>query len=215
MIWLSMLSMLVAQTPADGGCVLEGAIILKNPSARTAVTDTVVYLRDGPPRANLEPETHIMAQRNQQFWPRTLVVMLNDRVSFVNEDGKTEHSVFSRLGKDPFLGELNTRATTYSRIFAKEGPVHIQCNIHEGMWADVLVLRSPAFTKPDETGKWSISGLERKNYTLVAWEPNGGEETVEVICGGKKIDVELEGKTPPKARRRDGSRYRPEYQDSW
>jgi plastocyanin len=215
MIWLSVLSMMVAQAPAQGDCVLEGVVSLKNPNVRTAVSDTVIYLKDGPPRARPEPETHIMTQRDLQFWPRTLVVMLNDRVSFVNEDGKTEHSVFSRLGKDPFLGDLNTRATTYSRIFAKEGPVHIQCNRHEKMWADILVLRSPAFARPDAKGNWTISGLERKNYTLVAWEPNGGEETREVICGGKKIDVELEGKSPPKALRRDGSRYRPEYQDPW
>lgn len=214
MVWLSVLSMLVTQTP-ESGCVLEGVLSLKNAGARTSVTDTVVYLKDGPLRARPEPETHIMTQRDLKFFPRTLVVMLNDKVSFVNEEEKTVHSVFSRLGKDPFLGDVNMRATTYSRIFAKEGPVHIQCNVHDTMWADILVLRSPAFTRPDAKGNWSISGLERKNYTLVAWEPNGGEEQREVICGGKKIEVELEGKPPPKALRRDGSRYRPEYQDPW
>jgi len=203
----------LAQTPSPAGsCTLEGTLTLKKGDP----TEAVVYLKDGPPRARPAPEKHVIKQKNFQFIPRSLVVLLNDRIDFTNDDGdKTEHSVFSRLGIDPFQGDTNKRSTTFSRTFTREGPVHIQCNIHETMTADVLVLRSAAFTRPDANGKWRLEGLERKAYTLVVWEPNGGELRREVAaCGSGALALDLTKNAPPAALRRDGSRYRPEYEDA-
>ena len=216
MVYLMLLSLAQAPPTPPGGCVLEGVVSLKKDGQRVAPTDVVVYLKDGPPRARPEPETHVIKQKDLKFTPNLLVVLLNDRVTFTNEEDDAQtHSVFSRMGVDPFLGEVNKRATTYSRTFAKEGPVHIQCNVHMEMNADVLVLRSAAFTRPDAEGKWRITGLERKAYTLMIWEPNGAEERREVAaCATGPMVIDLMKQIPVKPLRRDGTRYRPEYQDA-
>lgn len=215
MLTLTVLTQAKAAEPA-GTCVLEGVVKLKKVDGVGEVTDVVVYLKDGPPRARPEPETHFIKQKNFTFSPNTLVVMLNDRVNFVNDDDdSTEHSVFAQLGVDPFPGEKNARTTTFSRTFTREGPVHIQCNIHGQMTADILVLRSAAFTRPDKNGKWRITGLPRKAYTLAVWEPNGGEESREVAaCATGPVELELVKRPPPPALHLDGSRYRSEYQDA-
>lgn len=212
MIFLALTLTALTQAPAAGACTLEGTLTLKD----GLPSDAVVYLKDGPPRARPEPETHVIKQKSLKFIPSSMVVLLNDRINFVNDDGDaTEHSVFSRLGMDPFDGDRNKRSTTFTRTFTREGPVHIQSNIHQTMTTDVLVLRSAAFTRPDAKGKWSITGLERKAYTLVVWEPNGGELRREVAaCGTGALALDLTKKVPPLPLRRDGTRYRPEYEDA-
>ncbi len=216
MFYLMLLSLTQAP-PArpPEGCVLEGVVTMKRAGKRVPPTDVVVYLKDGPPRARPEPVTHVIKQKNLKFLPNVLVVLLGDRVIFTNEEDDTQtHSVFSRQGADPFPGEVNERATTFSRAFNKEGAVHIQCNVHVEMNADVLVLRSAAFTRPDAEGKWRITGLERKAYTLMVWEPNGAEQTREVsACGSGPVELELTKQVPVLPLRRDGTRYRPEYPD--
>lgn len=214
-----LVSLVLSQSPAvvpDGGCVLEGVVSLKRDGRRVTPTEAVVYVKDGPPRARPEPVDHVITQKDFQFWPQSLVVMVNDRIKFVNKDTGREHSVFSQLGVDPFPGDLNNRTTTFTRTFAKEGAVHIQCNVHEEMMADVLVLRSAAFTRPDEQGKFRISGLERKAYTLVVWEPSGAEESAEVAaCASGPFEFNLVKKFLPPPLRRDGTRYRPEYNNAY
>lgn len=209
MVFVTLTFIALAQA---GDCTLEGTLTLK----RGEPTEAVVYLKDGPPRAHPQPTTHIIRQKSFKFIPSSLVVLLNDSVDFTNDDGdKTEHSVFSRLGADPFVGDTNKRSTTFSRTFTREGPVHIQCNIHETMTTDVLVLRSPAYARPDAQGRWRLEGLERKAYTLVVWEPNGGELRREVAaCGSGALALDLTKKAPPLPLRRDGTRYRPEYEDA-
>ena len=214
-----LIALLLIQTPPlpHDGCVLEGTVTLtKNGElvSGAELTQLVVYLKDGPPRARPEPQTHTMRQQNFEFQPRSMVVLLNDSVEFVNaESDTTPHSVFSQRGDNPFPGAVNERKTTFKQAFTKEGSVHVQCNIHEWMQADVLVLRSASFVHPDEHGNWRLTGLERRAYTLVAWEPNGGEERRQVsACASGPIQLALVKKTPPLPLRRDGSRYRPEYE---
>ena len=213
MVLLALTFTALAQVPLEAGsCTLEGTLTLMKGDP----TEAVVYLKDGPPRARPQPVKHFIKQKSFKFIPSSMVVLLNDNIDFTNDDGdKTEHSVFSRLGIDPFPGETNKRSTTYNRTFTREGAVHIQCNIHDTMTADVLVVRSPAFTRPDAKGQWRLEGLERKAYTLVVWEPNGGELRREVAaCGTGALALDLTKKAPPPALRRDGTRYRPEYEDA-
>lgn len=204
---LSALSLIaLLQTPSEPSCTLEGTLRLEvgDPS------EAVVYLKDVPVRTRPRPRTHIVKQKNLKFVPSSIVVQVNDTVDFTNDDGdKTLHSVFSTLGNDPFSGDTNKRSTTFSRTFTREGPVHVQCNLHKSMATDVLVLSGPVFTRPDPWGHWRLDGLERRAYTLVVWEPNGGELRREVACGAGEVALELTKKAPPAARRRDGTIYPP------
>jgi len=197
-----------------GPCSVQGTLVLELPSGeRTSPTDAVVYLKDGPARASAEPRTHVISQKNFKFSPALLVVQVNDRVDFVNEDPTVQHSVFSKQGIDPFVGAKNGYKTTFSRTFAKEGSVHVQCDIHGEMQTDILVLSSGAFARPDAKGRWKLSGLERKAYTLVVWEPNGAMQTVEIAaCATKPFQLELVKNPPWPKRHNDGTPYAIDYQ---
>lgn len=211
------LAMLFATGESDPShtCVLQGQLTLKankgaaaNPRGRT-----VVYVKWVPRKvSNQRPKEVTIAQRGKQFDPQLLVVVQHDSVKFVNDDNE-EHSVFSHDDTNAFEMQRSTRGETGTKTFAERGPVHVQCDIHEWMRSDVLVVQNPFFAYPDEKGSFRIDPLPPGDYELGAWEINGATvETKRLRCEGEttvQLPVLQQAPEPPHLRK-DGSPY-PEY----
>ena len=193
-------------------CTLEGTLTLK---------------QGDPHRRGGLPEGRPAARAARARDARHRAEELQVRAQLAGGAAQRPHQLHQRGRQDRALGLLaaghrpvprgpNTRSTTYSRTFTREGPVHIQCNVHETMAADVLVLRSAAFTRPDAKGNWRTRGPRAEEPTR--WwcgSPNGGGAAREVAaCGSGALELDLTKKAPPPALRRDGTRYRPEYEDA-
>ena len=101
----------------------------------------VVYLtgfRQPPP-----PEVPVIAQKDKTFIPSLRVIVAGQSVQFTNED-PVVHNVFSTSAARTFdLGKPGPQQAREIN-FPTPGLVDVYCNIHEAMFANVLVLPNRA-----------------------------------------------------------------------
>jgi plastocyanin len=152
-------------------------------SADTAAFGEVVVFLQGetlnrkypPPAQPLK-----MVQRGQQFVPRVLPVLAGTTVEFPNEDN-FYHNVFSVAGGERFdLGRFGQGGSA-SQTFSRPAVVVVHCEIHADMKAYILVLDNPFFAQPDPGGRFRLSEVPAGAYTLKAWHPTQGEQSVQVV----------------------------------
>jgi len=172
--------------PAAGTAVIEGRVKLpelksapvkiqryqvvsKGGAVAMSPSMAVVYL-EGPFAKPASPPKARMIQKDLTFIPALLPVQTGTTVEFPNEDD-TYHNVFSFSKAKRFdLGRfLPTERPVPSQLFDKPGLVQLHCDIHEHMWAVVLVLDTPYFTTTDSTGQFKLPALPPGKFTLKAW----------------------------------------------
>ena len=109
-----------------------------------------------------------ITQKDKTFLPHVLPVPVGTTVEFRNED-RIYHNVFSLNKPNDFDGGIRAAGSTYSRTFAKPGPVELLCNIHSTMQAYVVVIDSPYYTKAKATGAFTIHGVVPGRYEIAVW----------------------------------------------
>src|SRR5512135_3192594 len=89
------------------------------------------------------PERHpVLDQRNLQFHPEVLPILVGTTVDFPNRDNLF-HNVFSYSGpKDFDLGRY-PKDDSRSVLFDRPGLVRVYCDIHADMYATIVVLPHP------------------------------------------------------------------------
>ena len=123
-------------------------------------------------------------QRNLQFHPQVLAVLVGTRVEFPNRDNLF-HNVFSYSQPKEFDLGRYPRDDSRSVTFDRAGVVRVYCDIHSSMSATILVLRHPYFTSPDDAGSYAIPHIPPGTYHVVLWYDRDALEkkTVEVHEG--------------------------------
>ena len=158
-------------------------------AVRGLVTDAVLWLQSAPARPDADTTVVAaprLAQRNQMFEPRVVVVPVGGRVSFPNMD-PIYHNVFSVSPTRRFdLGKYG-RGESRTVRFDKPGVVNVYCDIHTDMAASIVVTPSSAWARPSEDGRYELRGLPAGRYRLVWWHPDatGGEADVVVPGEGE------------------------------
>jgi plastocyanin len=115
------------------------------------------------------PENHpLLDQRNLEFHPRVLPILVGTTVDFPNRDNLF-HNVFSYSQTKEFDLGRYPRNDSRSVTFDQPGVVRVYCDIHAHMSATILVLRNPYFTVPSETGAYALQHIPEGKYTLVCW----------------------------------------------
>ena len=129
----------------------------------------VVYL-EGAFQATPPDKPEQMAQRDLNFFPAILPILVGTRVEFPNEDD-TYHNIFSYSPAKRFdLGRYRSDERPIpSELFDVAGMVTLRCDIHEHMRAIILVLDTPHFVISGTDGTFSLKGLPEGNYVLKAW----------------------------------------------
>ena len=160
---------------------------------RGLVTDAVVYVESLPAGTTIEPHgpKPQLAQRDQSFDPRVVVVPAGGEVEFPNFD-PIYHNVFSVSPNKRFdLGKY-PRGQSRSVVFNKPGLVNVFCDIHADMAAFILVVPNAAWARPGSDGRFELSGLPPGHYKLRWWHPDfpAGESTLDVPQSGDvAVDV--------------------------
>jgi plastocyanin len=203
-------AMLLAQAAPALTCQINGTITVSGGEG----TGAVVHVRHVAPELwTREGKDTVIFQRGGEFSPRLQVALVSDDVTFLNKDFEM-HNVFSNTPGKKFDLGTSKHDTTGEQKFTSEGWVHLQCNRHKSMKADLLVVQNPyvAVVKPREY-TFELKALPPGNYEVVATEPNGAQKVHKLAnCSRKeRLTFNLEANKPPKHLRRDGSNYQDIY----
>lgn len=162
----------LALLAVPGPATAASLTVLVVDAAGHPVQNAVVSARPlrGPAGSPRFASTKVMAQRNIQFSPGTLVVPVGSTVSFPNYD-KVRHHVFSFSKAKRFELKLFGRDESRSVLLDKPGTVAVGCNIHDAMRGFIRVVDSPFAGISGADGRLSISGAAGGQYRLTVWHP--------------------------------------------
>ncbi len=116
----------------------------------------VVYLTKAPPAdLDFSKAKFIMDQRNLEFRPHVLPVLVGSTVRFPNHD-EVDHNIFSMSRTKKFnLGSYKP-GDSKAVLFDKPGIVELRCDVHAEMAAYILVMKNPYFAVTDKNGHFQI-----------------------------------------------------------
>jgi len=130
----------------------------------------LVYLTKAPPgAADLSKAKFVMDQRNLEFVPHVLPILVGATVDFPNND-KVDHNVFSMSRTKKFNLGSYTAGESKSIVFDKPGIVELRCDVHAEMAAYILVMKNPYFAVTDKQGHFEIpdsNSLEQTGFSGV------------------------------------------------
>jgi plastocyanin len=169
----------------------------------------VVYI-SGFQRAAAKPVVSL-EQRDKQFHPRVLPVVVGQEVEFPNRD-TIYHNVFSVSPLQPFdLGQHRADDPAPRQVFTRPGLVPIYCNIHPEMLAYVVVLENEAFAVTGKDGTFTISGVPPGQHRIHAWMPAAKSVAQDIeVAPGQQVEVRLTLQQTEKIephKRKDGQDY--------
>jgi plastocyanin len=153
---------------------LRGHVTLDSAGGNTALLDVgdtvVIFKPDAPARAHPLSGDLTMTMHGKSFIPHVLPVTVGTTVRFPNGD-PILHNVFSTSKPNDFDMGLYGHGDGKSRTFAQEGLVRVYCNVHHEMFAYILVLDTPYFTRVQEDGSFELRNLPAGPGQLIIWHP--------------------------------------------
>jgi plastocyanin len=156
---------------------------------------TLVYIDAMPGKEFKAPEKPVlMDQKNKEFNPRVLPVLVGTTVDFVNNDD-FEHNVFSPDGEGYNLGNWGKNGKR-PHVFGTPG-VYVQlCKVHPEMVAYVVVLKTPYFALADAEGKFKIADVPAGTWKLKMWNERLKPKQLEILTEvkveeGKEAQIEI------------------------
>ncbi len=200
--------LLLAGTPDAGPATatIKGKVIavqngkkMKNPPPIFVWAEDLAHHRADPDRKL--PKAAIQ-QKGIRFSPNVLVVPVGTKIDFPNRDVE-DHNVFS---PKPFfdLGRYRP-GQSKDHDFTVAGEVSVYCDVHQCMWARVLVVDVPGpeyIAQVDDSGDYTISGIPAGSYRIHAWTAGSktvSSEDVTVAAGGSAAAKDLNLQVDPMA----------------
>ena len=156
------------------------------------ISDAVIYLSGEGLTAEIPApartaEQLLLDQMDYTFVPRVMPVLAGDEVSFHNSDDELHniHTYAKGRRRNRNFNRGQRPGSTFTGVFARPDSVLVLCDIHSQMIAHILVLENGFFTKANDDGTYSISGVPPGQYQLTVWSEWFGEikTTVEVGDG--------------------------------
>jgi plastocyanin len=139
--------------------------VVKNPWV--AKFPIVVYI-DEIPGQTFTPKNHpIMDQKNKEFIPRVLPVLVGSTVDFTNQDDM-EHNVLSPDNEGYDLGNAG-KGVVLSYTFKNPGVYAQLCRLHPEMVGYIVVVKTPYYTLTDEQGNFKLEDVPPGQHKLKVW----------------------------------------------
>ena len=156
--------------------------------------DAVIFVQQAQGTFKPKAEPVTLDQKQMQFVPHVLPVLLGTSVRFLNSD-PTPHNVFSPDFEKYNLGTWPKDAWK-DRVFstcAKFPCVYTQlCRVHAEMEGFVVVLPNTYFAVSNKDGHYEIAGVPAGQYTLAVWHPKLKSQPKPVtVEAGKSAPVDF------------------------
>lgn len=193
-LFLSAIGLAVSPLSSSGGPSgsVTGSITgtVTAPGLRDAA-NTVVYIASAPGQYAPPPPV-VLDQRNIQFSPHVVPIVVGTTVKFLNSDD-VQHNVFtpSQAGD---LFNLGTWPKGESKpyTFKKMGRVDLLCNVHHEMRGYVLVLQNPFFAVTGKDGRFHIDNVPPGQYQLKVWHERGSAPAVPIQMSAGSVGATFE-----------------------
>ena len=160
-------------------------------SGDESISDIVVWL--SPVHQNtipiLEPQHAQLLQKDKMFHPHTLVITAGSTVDFPNAD-PIFHNAFSNFDGQLFDVGLYPPGTSRSVRFRRAGIVRVFCNIHPTMFAVIVVLDTPYFTKANRDGHYRLQNVPPGIYDVQVFDERATTQ-------GSKVSVTVDEAQSP------------------
>ncbi len=155
--------------------------------------DAIVYVDRIAGKTFAPPAEHAkFDQKNMQFVPRVLPVLVGATVDFLNSDALL-HNVFSPDAcADRFNLGTWPQGQTKSYTFKKECFASLLCKVHPEMEGFVAVLPTPYFAVTSADGAYHIKDVPDGKYTVKVWHPKlkAAEKSV-TVAGATEANFEI------------------------
>jgi plastocyanin len=179
-------------TPAVADSVgggLRGQLELLAGSGQSLSTDeishAVVYFVPDSGTVAARPGHFRIYTHNKEFEPASLVIPLGSTISFPNQD-EILHNVFSVTPRSSFDLGIYGEGKSADYTFRKTGLVLINCNVHQAMQANVLVVDTPFIVSPGSDGRFAFDKLPPGSGKLMVWHPRANVQ-------GQVVSVPAQG----------------------
>ncbi len=198
---LALVLMSAGFAQARDGAALRGRVELVGDGRQDVhageVAETVVYYLPKGVELRPAPGRFKVDTRSKGFSPSLLVVPQGSTVSFPNSD-TILHNVFSRSGANGFDLGFYGAGVSREHTFRRAGLVVVNCSVHQSMRANILVLSTPYFARPDRSGRYRLEGLPSGSGSLVFWHPRSAPTSVQVTVPSEAIPAQrLIASKPP------------------
>lgn len=175
-----------AGTPAAGTRVTGTVTVVGARSNANAV----VYIKEIPGQTFAAPaEPAVVDQRNLEFLPKVMPVLVGTTVEFHNDDAVL-HNVFTpdKIADRFDLGTF-PKGEVRSHTFDKAGAAVLLCNVHPEMEGYVLVVPTPYYAVTDAEGRYRLEEVPSGTYTVEVWHPNLRKPLSETLTVGASGEV--------------------------
>jgi len=171
--------------PCSAAASISGTVKV---TGSAAAADVVVYIQQAPGTFTPPAKPAGMDQKQMQFMPHVLPVVIGTIVKFLNSD-PTPHNVFSPDYEKYNLGSWpQGQAKDYAFAKCAKFPcVYTQlCRVHPEMEGYVVVLQNPFFAVTDKTGHYEIEGVPPGSYTVAVWHSKAKAQSKPVTVDAAK-----------------------------
>lgn len=128
----------------------------------------------------------VMDQKNLEFIPHILPILLGTEVEFHNNDDVLHNVYTPDVCPEKFDLGTYPKGVVKSKTFDKPGcEAVILCNVHPAMEAYVFVVETPYFAKSAKSGNYEIDNVPAGTYTLKVWHERLKGQTTTVVVPDK------------------------------
>jgi plastocyanin len=134
--------------------------------------DAVVYVDRIAGKTFPPPAAHAKVdQKNLQFIPRVLPIVVGTTVDFLNSDAVLHNVLSPDACADKFNLGTWPQGQIKSYAFKKECFSVLLCNVHPEMEGFVVVLPTPYFAVTAPDGSYCVKEVPDGSYTVKVWHP--------------------------------------------
>ena len=180
-----------AAPPVPAGAGGPALISGRAPAASNGFSAIVIFEPQAGGEMPAQTDVPLMDQVQTTFTPPVLLVRTGQPTEFRNND-EVLHNVRVREDETK-LGAFNVAIPTgekYVFSFPRDGFYDVGCDIHPGMFAQIVSTSSPYATIADTEGNFVIEGIPPGAYKAVVYAAGKRiEKDIQVAGGSATIDL--------------------------